>query len=383
MAFDFDTRVDRAGTWSTRWDRYAGQDVIPLWVADTDFAPPPAVLEAFSRRLEHGIFGYTAPPEALREAIVERLARLYGWRVSPEWIVFVPGVVPALHHAARTLMAPDAHALVPLPVYHHVRRAPALAGRALTDVPLVVDRGRWVFDLDALARSIRPSTRAFFLCNPQNPGGTVFTRSELERLAAATADALIISDEIHCDLLLEPGCRHVPIASLAPEVSRRTVTFMSPNKAFNFPGTGCAWAIIEDAKTRATFAADIEAHIMASASLFGYVGALACLREGDPWLAAQLDYLRGNRDLVMREIDLPIARIEATYLAWIDCGPLGVADAQEFFLRHGVALSPGTQFAAQASFVRLNFGTQRRRLEQALERMKAAIRTSSRPSPTG
>jgi cysteine-S-conjugate beta-lyase len=224
---------------------------------------------------------------------------------------------------------------------------------------------------------VRSETRLLYLCNPQNPGGTIFTRSELERLAdfAARHDLLVCSDEIHSDILLEPGKPHVPIASLSAEASRRTVTLNSPNKAFNFPGAGCAWAIIEDEALRAAFSADHHATLH-DASIFGYIGALSAYRECDGWLAAQLHYLRGNRDLVEQKVaampGLAMAHVEATYLAWIDCSGLAVQDPHAFFLEHGVALSPGAQFGAD-QFVRLNFGTQRARLAGALERMASAV----------
>ena len=367
MKPDFDAPVDRAGTWSTRWDRY-GREVIPLWVADTDFRAPPCVLEAFSQRVRHGVFGYSAPPEALREAIVDRCEQRYGWRVDPSWIVFLPGVVPGLHLAARRLVPAAGHALIPAPVYQHFKRAVEVAARRHAEIPLVLDAGRWVLDTDEIAK--HAGSDVFFLCNPQNPGGTVFRRQELERVAALTGRMTIISDEIHCDLVLEPGLRHVPIASLSPEVSRRTVTLMSANKAFNFPAAGCAWAVAEDARLREAFAAEMRTHVLPSPSVFGYAATLAAYRGGDEWLAAQIAYLQGNRDLVLTELALPIARPEATYLAWIDCS--SVENAFERFLRSGVALSPGAQFGAPG-FVRLNFGTQRSRLEQALGRMKSAL----------
>jgi len=376
MKFDFDTPVDRTGTWSTRWGRYAGRDVIPLWVADTDFRTAPAVLQAFSERIDHGVFGYSTMPKELVEAIVERLERLYRWRIDPSWIVFLPGVVPGLHHAARVLLPPGGHVTLPVPVYHHLKRAPELAPRPFTEVPLVLERGRWVFDEDALEKS---ATRGlFYLCNPQNPGGTVFRRDELLRIGELTRGAVIVSDEIHCDLILDAGLQHVPIASLSPELSRRSVTLMSPNKSFNFPAAGAAWAIIEDAGLRKTFAADLDAHVQPSPTVFGTIAALAAYRGGADWLAAQIDYLRGNRDLVEKTIGLPMAHVEATYLAWIDCSSLGVKDPQAHFLEHGVALSPGSQFG-DPRFVRLNFGTQRKLLEEALQR----IRNASTRNPRG
>jgi putative C-S lyase len=350
-----------------RWERYAGRDVIPLWVADTDFRSPGPVRAALARRTEQ-VLGYTAPPETLRTAIVDYLARRHAWRVDPAWIVFLPGVVPGLHVSARRLLQPDEHALIPTPVYHHFKRAVELAPRPYTEVPLVLEQGRWVWDLDALRAERTAKTRVLYLCNPQNPGGTVFTRAELTKLAEL--GCVIVSDEIHCDLVLD-DLRHVPIASLAPEISRRTVTLMSANKAFNFPAAGCAWAVIEDAKLRDAMSADVRAHVLPSPSVFGYEATLAALREGEAWLAAQIDYLRGNRDLVERELPLPIAHVQATYLAWIDAR--SVPNAHEHFLRHGVALSPGEQFGAPG-FVRLNFGTQRDRLREALRRMKSALK---------
>jgi putative C-S lyase len=344
-------------------------------VADSDFRAAPPVLAALRARVQHGIFGYTAPPEELRAAIVARLASRYGWAVDPAWIVFLPGVVPGLHVSARRLLAPDEHALLPTPLYQHFKRALELAPRAHTDLPLVLERGRWVFDLDALRRARTAKTRVLYLCNPQNPGGTVFRRDELLSLAESAAGCVIVSDEIHCDLVLEPGLRHVPIASIAPEISRRTVTLMSATKAFNFPAAGCAWAVVEDPGLREAMSADVRAHVLPSPSVFGYAATLAALREGDGWLAAQLDYLRANRDLVERGLPLPMAHVEATYLAWIDCSALKVSDAQEYFVRHGVGLSPGAQFGAPR-YVRLNFATQRARLREALARMQKALRSA-------
>lgn len=377
MGFDFGAPVERRGTWSARWERYPA-DVIPLWVADTDFRAPPAVLAAISRRVAHGIFGYSAPPAELREAVVERMQRLYGWQVAPEWIVFVSGVVPGLHLAARHLTRPDEHALVPVPVYHHLKRSLELARRAHTDVPLVLSNGRWLWDEAFLASAAKPNSRLLFLCNPQNPGGTIFTREELARLAAFAQqhDLVICSDEIHADILLDKGKPHVPIASVSPEVSRRTVTLISPNKAFGFPGAGCAFAVIENAALRQAFTADHHATVH-DASVFGYEAALAAYRECGTWLEAQLDYLRANRDLVEREVaampGLRVAHVEATYLAWIDATGLGVPDPYQHFLKHGVALSPGAQFGAPG-FVRLNFGTQRATLSAALQRMEKATK---------
>ena len=350
--------------------------MIPLWVADTDFRAAPPILEAMADRIAHGVFGYTTPPHELRTAIAARMERRYGWRVDPGWIVFLPGVVPGLHLAARSLVPAGGHALIPRPVYHHFKRAVELAPRPFSEIPLVLDGGRWVLDLDFLGKA-KPG--ALFLCNPQNPGGTVFRREELERLASVCT-GLIVSDEIHCDLILEKGLRHVPIASLAPEISRRTVTLMSANKTFNIPAAGCGWAIIEDPALRKAFSADVSAHVVGSPSVFGLTATLAALTRCDDWLAAQLDYLRGNRDYIERHLGLPMAHVEATYLAWIDCS--GIADAANRFLRNGVAVYPGEQFG-DPRFVRLNFGTQRKTIEEAMLRINASLTSASKQTPTG
>lgn len=375
--FDFDTPVDRAGTHSTRWEKYAGRDIIPLWVADTDFRAPPAIIDALRRRVEHGVFGYTSPPPQLRELIVERMMRLYDWQVRPEWIVYLPGVVSALYMAANRLTAPGEHLLSPAPVYYHLFRAAQSAPRPWTDVPLVLARGRWVWDESRLEDSVRPDSRLLMLCNPHNPGGTIFRRDELERLAgfALSHGLQVCSDEIHCDLLLDQGKFHIPIASISPEISRRTVTVMAPSKTFNIAGSGVAFAIIEDASMRQTFSYDLKKSVH-DASLFAYEAAVAAYRDGDAWLAAQIEYLRSNSALVESTVGrLPgveTVHLEATYLSWIDCTGLGLDDPHAHFLKHGLGLSPGADFGAP-QFVRLNFGTQRKMLLEAMQRFERAV----------
>ncbi len=377
MDFNFDIPVDREGTRSLRWEKYAGRDVIPLWVADMDFRSPPAVIDALRRRVEHGVYGYTLPPPELSALIVERMQRLYGWSVDPGWIVFLPGVVTGLYLAANRLTRPEEHILSPSPVYYHLFRAAQSAPRAFSDVGMVLEHGRWVWDENQLAAAVKPNSRLLMLCNPHNPGGTMFTADELARIGAFAAqhDLLIVSDEIHCDLLLDRGKAHVPIASLAPEISRRTITLMAPSKTFNIAGAGLAYAIIEDAGLRRAFSFDLKRSVH-DATLFGYVAAQAAYRDGEPWLAVLLDYLRGNRDLlqdaVARLPGIEMAHLESTYLAWIDCSGLGLADPHAHFLKHGLGVSAGADFGAP-SFVRLNFGTQRSVLATAIARLERAV----------
>ena len=245
----------------------------------------------------------------------------------------------------------------------------------------MLDGGRWVFDLELLKKSITPKTKAFFLCNPQNPGGTVFRRAELERLAEVSRDLIIVSDEIHCDLVLDPGLKHVPIASLSPGNLAPHGDAHVGEQDLQHP---CRRLRLGDHRRfrlcRNQFSREVSAHVVGSPSVFGLAATLAALEHGDEWLAAQLDYLRGNRDLVEKEIGLPMAHVEATYLAWIDCSSL--EDAAGLFLKHGVSVYGGAQFG-DARFIRLNFGTQRKVLEEALLRIRASLTIASRPSPRG
>jgi cysteine-S-conjugate beta-lyase len=382
MTFNFDTPVDRSNSDSIRWDRYAGDDVIPLWVADMDFQSPPCVIEALAERVRDGIFGYTHAPDSMRSAIAGYIAEHYDWEVDPDWIVILPSVVSGLYTAVRQLSNPSEHILVPQPVYHHLRLACSEAPRPYTEIPLALENDRWVLPWQALDQSYQTNTKLALLCNPQNPGGTVYTKSELLQFAAfcEAHDLLICSDEIHAGLVLDEQNRHVPIASLDQGISMRTVTLMSLNKVFNFPGIGLAWAVAENPRLRAAMQTDLHRTI-AEPGLMAYTATMAALRDGEAWRQALLSYLRSNRDYVAGRIQamspLTLAKTEASYLAWIDCSALGCADPHALFLSFGLALSPGAQFNAP-QFVRLNFGTQRALLEQAMDRMALALASVKR-----
>ena len=382
MTFNFDTPVNRSSSDSIRWDRYAGDDVIPLWVADMDFQSPPCVMDALEARVQQGVFGYTHAPDALRSAIADYIAAHYHWEVHPDWIVILPSVVSGLYTAVRQLTNPSEHILVPQPVYHHLRLACSEAPRPYTEIPLKLENDRWVLPWQALDPFCQGNTKMALLCNPQNPGGTVYTKSELLQFAAfcEAHDLLICSDEIHAGLVLDEPNRHVPIASLNQGISMRTVTLMSLNKVFNFPGIGLAWAVAENPRLRAAMQTDLHRTI-AEPGLMAYTATMAALRDGEAWRQSLLQYLRGNRDYVVGRIQamppLTLAKTEASYLAWIDCSALGCADPHALFLSFGLALSPGTQFNAP-QFVRLNFGTQRDLLVQAMDRMALVLASVKR-----
>jgi len=374
--FDFDKEIDRSSSYSEKWDKYKDRDILPLWVADTDFAAPQQVIEVLKERIDHGVFGYTGAPDELRQAIVEWLGERYQWHIQSEWIVFIPGMVPSLHLACRAFAGADQQVAIPSPIYPPFIKAPQAAGLDTLHIPMVLDNGRWVMDFDQMETQLTERTRVLLFCNPHNPGGTIYRRDELERLAelAERHDLIVCSDEIHCDLRLDDQ-PHIPFASVSGQAARRSLVLMSTSKTFNVAGLGCSWAIIPDAALRFKFQRTRKG-IVPDVNLLGYYSALAALQHGQPWLAAQLDYLRGNRDRVEQVINhLPgmhLAHIEATYLAWIDIRELQLQDAPAFFEQAGVGLSPGRDFG-DANFIRLNFGCTRKLLDEALKRIKKAV----------
>jgi cysteine-S-conjugate beta-lyase len=380
--FGFDRVIDRRSTDSNKWRKFPA-DVLPLWVADMDFPSPPAVVRALHARVDHGFFGYLADPNELPGVVAERVAKRYGWRISPEAVLSLPGVIAGFNQALRALTSPGDGMLVQTPVYPPILRSAGNHGLRRDDHALTRGAdGRYTVDLDAFAAALRADTKVFLLCNPHNPVGRLYGRAELEGMAAACLrrDVVIVADEIHCDLLHD-GRQHVPIASLAPEIEQRTITLMAPSKTFNLPGLKCAVAIIPDAALRERFAA-AAGDLVAKINVLGYTAALAAYREGDAWLEALLGYLVANRDFLVRQVraTLPgvaVAPPEATYLAWLDCRGAGPAarDPYTFFLeRARVALNDGTTFGpGGAGFVRLNFACPRALLAEGLERMRAAL----------
>ena len=377
MLFDFDTPINRKGSDSLKWDIYQGRDVIPLWVADMDFASPPEVLAALHQQVDHGVFGYSLTPGALTEIVVERLCTRHGWMVEPQWMVWLPGLVSGLNIACRTASSPGDAILTTTPAYPPFLSAPGLAGCNLITVEHPDCGSSYSIDFDGIEAAVTPCTRLFILCNPHNPTGRVFTREELLRLAdiCRRRDLILCADEIHCDLVLDADKRHQSIAALDPDIAARTITLLAPSKTFNIPGLGCSLAVIPDAGLRRRFTGIMKG-IVPHVNNLGFTAALAAYRYGEKWRLALIDYLRRNRDRVESFISampgLSMNHVEATYLAWIDARNLGVSGAYAFFEQAGVGLSDGTDFGAPG-FVRLNFGCPRSTLELALDRMAAAM----------
>jgi cysteine-S-conjugate beta-lyase len=381
MSFDFDTIVERRGTDSNKWHKY-GPDVLPLWVADMDFLSPPAVIAALRARVDHGVFGYLreGAPE-LVEVFTERCRKRYGWDVPPDAVMLMPGVNPANNVAARAVCEAGDGIVIQAPTYPPLQRVPLNVGLVVRYPAVVRGATRYEVDFDAFERSIRPATKAFLLCNPHNPVGRVYTRPELERFAEICLrhGLAVIADEIHCDLVYT-GHEHVPMASLDPEVAARTLTLMAPSKTFNQAGLKASVAIVTDPALRERFQGARKDMVQPTANVLGYTAMVAAYRDGGPWHDALLRYLEASRDFLAQYVTrhLPgvtMLKPEGTYLAWLDCRQTGIADPFTHFLQRAkVALSDGKTFgAAGEGFVRLNFGTPRAILAEALGRMAEAL----------
>jgi cystathionine beta-lyase len=383
MSFDFDTVYRRHDTDSLKWARYRGRDVIPMWVADMDFPSPPPILAALHQRVEQGIFGYASAPQELVQVVVARMREKYRWEIDPSWIVWLPGVVPALNVVCRAYGDEGDEVVTFTPIYPPFLAAPPRGGKTLRTIPLRREDGLYTFDVERFASEISARSRILLLCNPHNPVGRRYKRREIERIAeiGVARDLVICSDEIHCDLVLDGGS-HVPTATLGPEVSARTITLMAPSKTFNIPGLNCALAIIENADLRAKFKKAREGTVP-HPNVLGFTACLAAYRDGEPWRRALIDYLRGNKDIVREFVNkelpgLSMDDVQATYLAWIDTRALGLPKPAGFFEKFGVALFDGKDFQGEG-FVRLNFACPRSILVEALNRLRRAVQSVGKP----
>ncbi|WP_237930201.1 MalY/PatB family protein [Buttiauxella sp. S19-1] len=378
MAFNFDEGIDRRHSDSSKWNKY-GDEVLPMWVADMDFRSPPCILDALHQRVEHGVFGYGVRPQELIEVVIERMASRYQWQIKPEWIVILPGVVAGLNLSVRAFTSPNESTIAPTPIYPPFRKSSAFAQRPQLNAPLRLENGRWVIDLPSLEPLLTGKEKLLMLCNPQNPGGTVYRRDELQQQLefAQRHDLIVCSDEIHGDLLLEPDAKHIPFATLSADAEQRSITLLSPSKTFNIAGLGASLAIIPDPQLRKQFNTTRDG-IVPSVDVLALTAATAAWRDGESWLQELLPYLRRNRDRLVSAINnipgLTMAIPQATYLGWVDATALPVDNPTLFFQKAGLGFSPGTDFG-EAKFVRINFGCTSANLEEAIKRMKAAVQS--------
>ena len=379
---DFNRVIDRRHSECIKWNRF-DEDVLPMWVADTDFKCPEEVIQALHERVDHGIFGYGAPPKELDQTVIQRLKRLYDWDVDDNQIGYIPGIVTGFNAAIRAFCLPGEAVIYQTPAYPPFIGAPYSARLKGVQNPLLQQAdGTYTLDFEQFEQQIvSEKVRAFILCNPQNPTGRVFTREELTQLAEICLrhEVLIISDEIHCDVLYD-GHKHIPIASLSPEVAANTITFMAPSKTYNIAGLHASVYVIQNPDLMEKFHA-FSGGLIGCPGVLALTAAYAAYAEGDVWLAEQNRYLQANRDFLDDAFRTQLSGIhwnkpEATFLGWLDCSALGLAEPPfEFFLREArVGLNEGITFGPQCGdFVRLNFGTTRTNLQEAINRMEAAL----------
>ncbi len=375
--FNFDEMIDRTQSSCEKWDKYKGKDILPAWVADMDFKSPPCVIEALQKRVGEGVFGYTGVDEATYAAILSFVKRHYQWDIKKEWLVFTHGVVSSMNIACMAVEGKSV--MTTTPIYPHFIKAPKHANREVIAVKMKEEDNRWTLDFEAMEDAMTPNCTLFMLCNPYNPGGTVFTCKELEALSTFCLkhNLTICSDEIHADLLLNPEAKHIPIASLNENIAQRSITLMAPSKTFNIAGLQASFAIIPNDSLRRSFTQTMGS-MVGGVNLLGLCALKAAYEQGDEWLSELRVYLRDNlalvRAFVAKNPQLKLLEQEATFLAWIDATALHVKNPYEFFLEFGVGLSAGEPFGDK-NYVRLNFGTQRSLLIDILSRMQKAMDT--------
>jgi cystathionine beta-lyase len=384
--FNFDSPPDRRKADSAMWNKFGNRDVLPMWVASMHFRSAPGILDALRQRVDEGVFDYASPRPSTIDAAREWFFTQYQWKLEDPWITWLPGGVVGLNAASRAFAKEGEEGLTFGPAYPPFTEAPKRSGRIVRRVPLALNTTahRWEIDWDALETSVSPSTRFFILCHPYNPIGRVWERAELARLVdfCARHRLVLISDEVHSGLVLNPEMPHVPTADLSDQARDLTVTLTGPSKTFNLQlSTTVAIVANQALRKRLSEAAQ---YISGYVNAIGYTTCEAAYRTGEPWRLAMLEYLRGNRDLLIETVerDLPGIKIEApidaTYLAWLNVAELGLPDPVAHFEKHGVGFMDGELFGEiKGKYVRMNFACPRSMLREALTRMATAIKARS------
>jgi len=387
--FDFDRVIERRGTHATKWDMMAklsgldGPDAIAMWVADMDFAAPPGVTAALTAEVNRATHGYYADTGTWAAALCEWMARRHELKIEPAWVSQTPGIVSALGLILQAVSDVGDEVVVFTPGYHAFRKIILANERRIIDARLVETEGRYVMDVATLGRQLTPRTKAVFFCSPHNPGGTLWSKAEIRGLAGFCAehDLILVSDEIHCDLLLD-GARHVPTLVAAPEIADRLITCVAATKTFNLAGAHVGACVTSNAALKRRLDARIAACGLASYNSFGMIATEAAWRTGDAWLDALLPYLAGSRDMFDKRIEAAAPgarsmRLASTYLAWVDFSGTGLpaADvAARVRNRARIFASPGEQFGPGGeTWLRFNIATPRPILDRALRQLEAAF----------
>ena len=385
--YNFDEIVNREGTNSLKYDARAkffnSEEVLPLWVADMDFKTPDFIVDAIKKRTEHEIFGYTFRPDEYYQAIIGWMQRRHGWAVKKEWISFSPGVVAGLSLTVEAFSKTGDSIIVQPPVYFPFFDVVKGSKRKMVENPLKIENGRYTFDLEDLKAKIDGNTKMLLLCNPQNPGGMVWTKEELVALGNICLEnnILVVSDEIHSDLILD-GNKHLPFANISDEFAKNSVVCMAPSKTFNVAGFSSSLIIIPDKNKLARYERTLGIGHLGMGNIFGTIAMQAAYTHGDEWLGQLLTYLQGNYNYLEKYITQKLPKVnvmkpEATYLIWLDFREYGMSDTElsEFATEEAkVALNNGGRFGAGGDgWLRINIGCPRSILMEALERLAKAF----------
>ncbi|MEI8049084.1 MAG: PatB family C-S lyase [Bacteroidota bacterium] len=386
MNFDFDKIVVRKGSSCIKYDgmgKFLGaEDALPMWVADMDFLTPEYITEAIIAKARHGIFGYPMREESYFTSLQAWLERRHQWKVERDWITFSPGVVPAVNMAVLAYTEPGDKIITQPPVYFPFFTAVTDHKRTLVFNNLVLREGRLCMDMENLELLARDGAKMLILSNPHNPGGSVWTRDELAQMAAICLkyNVLILSDEIHCDLIFKPF-RHIPVASLSQEISMQTITTVAPSKTFNLSGLSSSSVIIENDSLRRKFNATIDHLHIGGGNIFGNIASEEAYLYGDTYVDELMEYLAGNMETLKSFVaehlpKIKVVRPESTFLVWLDCRDMGMndKDLNEFFLHKAkVGLNPGIMFGPGGEgFMRMNIGCPKATLLQGLNQIKEA-----------
>lgn len=388
MSIEFEKPVNRRGTNSYKWDNlealFGENDLLPLWVADMDFPSPPAVIEAIRKRAAQGIYGYTIYDEEYTEAVRGWFQQRFDWTIKEEWLVNCPGVVTALSIAVETFTEPGDKIIIQPPVYYPFFEVIAANGREIVKNPLEYRGNSYFIDYGHLETKMQEGAKMLLLCSPHNPGGRVWSREELLRLGELCLKyrVLLISDEIHCDLIY-PGYRQIPIASLSAELAASTITCLAPSKTFNIPGIQASFVVIPDSAKRNRFFQRLHALNLTMPNFFVPDAVKACYKYGEEWLKRVMRYVEANKDFALEYFaeNMPCLKPMipgATYLLWVDCKELGLTTDQlkeKMYKIARVAFSEGTAFGEEGEgFIRINLACPRSILQEALERFAQAIK---------
>lgn len=385
MKYDFDKTIDRRATTSYKWDS-APEGVLPMWVADMDFRTAPAIIDALQKRVAHGIFGYTRVPDAYYDAVTSWFSRRHGWDIDREWIIYTSGVVPAVSAVIKALTVPGDKVIVQTPVYNCFFSSIRNNGCEIVSNPLRRTADTYEMDFDALERcAADPRAKVMLLCNPHNPAGRVWTPDELTRLGniCLRNGVTVVADEIHCELVYQ-GFKYTPFASLSDAFLHRSVTCVSPSKAFNIAGLQIANIVAFDNDLRSRIDKAININEVCDVNPFGVAATIAAYNEGEEWLNQLVDYLHGNYEAMAefcrRELpEFPITRLEGTYLVWMDCSSLGMpSDALEHALLDDARLwlNAGTMYGAEGEgYMRWNIACPRSVMLDGLNRFLNFVRS--------